>query len=413
VRWPSDHAVAAAIFIAALLIRIFFCFAVYPHVAGQFGAGDDYDLIARHLAQGDGYVLNGGNAAAERLPLYPLLLAAVMAVFGSAAWPWQTAQAVAGAFTCALLYRSARRVASQRGAVVAAGICVVHPTLILYTARPLTETLYVLLVFLFVDQIVRLGWRSRPAGLLLGLQLLTKSTAFLHVVTFLPALAQRRGAALLRTAGWVAVVLAPWALWNLTNFGVTNLTSATGGIALYHGTYISRHAGWTTPAGNLNFGAELALRADLANRGIAADADIRQRDAVAGQLARAWIRANPIEALRLWGRNLLLTWYLGRSRMSMAVYAVLHGALLIAAAVGARRLWHGTSAARWFVAVNVLLIVAYTVFHAAVQPAVRYILPVVPCAALLAAAAFRLERSTADERRGAKNLSPPHLSPAR
>jgi 4-amino-4-deoxy-L-arabinose transferase-like glycosyltransferase len=388
VRLPSDHATRYAIFAVALVVRIVFCFVVYPHIASQFGPGDGYDEIASHLVRGDGYMLDGSDAAAERLPLYPLLLAASMAAFGTVAWPWQLAQAVAGAFTCALLYVSARRVASRRGALVASVLCVVHPTLLLYTARPLTETLYVLLVVLLVHKITRHDWRARPVGLLFGLQLLTKSTALLHVGACLPALVQRRGAVILRAVGWAVLVLAPWVVWNLVHSGATNLTSATGGIALYHGCYISRHVGWTTPAGDLNRDAELALRAELAARGLSASTDIRQRDTVAKQLAVAWIRNHPATALRLWARNLVLTWYLGRSRLSMAAYVVLHGALLCAAAFGARRLWNCTPPARLLVIIVVLLIAAYTMFHAAVQPAVRYILPAVPCAALLAAGAF-------------------------
>lgn len=385
---PTDYKAAIVIFSAALLVRVLFCFVVYPYVADDFGAGDRYDEIARNLARGDGYRLDGSDAAAERLPLYPLLLAAMAAGFGAAAWPWQLAQAVAGAFTCALLYLTARRFASPRGGRIAVSLCVIHPALILYTARPLTETLYVLLVVLFVHELTSDRWRSRPVGLLLGLQLLTKSTAVLQIAALVPAVVQRRGGAVLRAAGWAVFALAPWMLWNLANFGVTNLTSATGGIALYHGIYISQHVGWTTPAGDLNLGAELALRAELAGRGISATGDNRERDATARELALRWMRHHPATALRLWLRNLVLTWYLGRSRLSMALYVFLHGALLGGAAVGVRRLWRQGLDARRLVLVCGGLILAYTAFHAAVQPAVRYILPVVPCAALLSAAAF-------------------------
>lgn len=372
------------IFAVALFLRLLSCFVVYPYVAADFGAGDHYDEIARNLAQGRGYTLAHGNAAGERLPLYPLILAGFMALFGAADWPWRVAQSLAGALTCALVYTAARRFASRRGALIAAGVCAVHPALILYAARPLTETLYVLLVVVFVRRLMRADWGAAPVGFLLGLQLLTKSTAFLHLFALVSDV-RPRAARLAQALVCTGVVLAPWAIWNLATAGVTNLTSATGGIALYHGVFISRHVGWATPATDTNLDAELALRRDLAARGVAADADVRRRDAAAGDLAMAWIRAHPGEALRLWLRNLLLTWYLGRSRLSMGVYAILHGVLLMAAAVGARALWSGDPAARRVVIVTGMMIVAYTLFHAAVQPAVRYILPAVPCVALLAA----------------------------
>jgi len=382
-----------SIFGVALLLRIVFSVVVYPSIASDFSAGDNYDEIARNLAQGAGYTLADGNAAAERLPLYPLVLAGFFAVFGSASWPWQLAQSAAGALTCVLVHRIAREVTSRNGALVAAAICTVHPALILYTARPLTETLYVLLVVLFVREIARMSWRVPLLGLLLGLQVLIKSTAFLHVYALLPAL-KTQGRRVFQVVGYAALATAPWVLWNLASFGVTNLSSATGGIALYHGTFISRHVGWTTPADDTNLDAEMALRSELAARGVGPEADIRQRDAVAGELARTWIGAHRGEALRLWLRNLLLTWYLARSRVSMAIYVILHGALLTAATFGSAALWKAGGAARQLAIVATVMVIVYTVFHAAVQPAVRYILPAVPCAALLAAGAFGVRRDS-------------------
>jgi hypothetical protein len=215
-----------------------------------------------------------------------------------------------------------------------------------------------------------------------------------------------------------ALVVTPWAVWNLAKFGVTNLTSATGGIALYHGIFISRQVGWVTPAGNANLEAELALRAELATQDLLPNADIRVRDGAARELAMTWMRDHRGEALRLWLRNLALTWYLGRSRASMAVYLVLHGAFLTGAVVGVRRLWRGNAEAHRLVLAATVLIVVYTAFHAAVQPAVRYILPVVPCAALLAAGAVgparRFGRGASSTRNNTK-LTPlthnPNLSP--
>ena len=372
----------------ALVLRLLFCVAAYPHVADRFAAGDGYDVIALNVVHGKGYVLDGQPAAAARLPVYPLLLALGFAAFGDVSWPWQLGQCICGAATCAVVLTMARRYASRAAALVAAGFCAVHPTLILYTARPFTETVYILLLVLLLRVLSAAPERVAAGGALLGLQLLIKSTAVLHAVAFVPALVGRQWSALLRAGVVILAVLAPWLAWNLWTAGAPNLFSATGGIALYHGMYISRHVTWTQPAGDLNRDAEIDLRADLERRGVPGTADIVARNQVAGQLARAWIISHPGEALRLWARNLVLTWYLGRDRLSMLVHAILHGCLLAAAAVGAPRLWRWRPESRVMVSIAVLLIAAYTVFHAAVQPAVRYILPAVPLAALLAAGAF-------------------------
>jgi 4-amino-4-deoxy-L-arabinose transferase-like glycosyltransferase len=392
-----ERRTAWLVFSAALVVRLLFCFVVYPHLAEQFGGGDGYDEIAWNLVQGHGYTRDGVPAATERLPLYPLLLAASFALFGPLAWPWQLAQAAVGAATCALVYSFARTYAPRRGALLAAAFCAVHPTLLLYTARPLTETLYVFLLLLLVRVTIDNRRSGGPAGALLGLGLLIKTTALLHIVAFIGWLRRPGAARLVHAVLATVFVLSPWALWNLAKFGELHLRTATGGRALYHGLYISRQVGWSTPAGELNLSAEVELRRDLAVQGARPVADVDVYDAAAGHLARRWIADHPIAALRLWLRNLLLTWYLGRSRLSMLIHALLHGPLLIAAAIGARRLWHGGSRLRNLAVVSVALIVAYTTFHAAVQPAVRYILPVVPLAALLAAAAGRIDERATDD----------------
>jgi 4-amino-4-deoxy-L-arabinose transferase-like glycosyltransferase len=370
----------------ALVVRIGFCVLVYPRIADRFVEADGYDVIAVNLVEGNGYTMNGAPATAERLPVYPALLAISILLFGPVSWPWQLAQCLCGAVTCGLIFTMARQYGSRAGALAAAALCAVHPTLVFYTARPLTETLYILLLVLFMQALLQPGWRARSVGPLWGLQLLTKSAAFLQVLALVPTASHRRFGTLARTAVCVLIILAPWMAWNLWMSGRPHLL-ARGGTALYHGLYISRHVSWTIPTGDLNQEAEMALWQDLARRGVARDAAVEQRDAAARRVAEEWIASHSGEASRLWLRNLALTWYLGRSQLSMLVHLVVHGGLLIAAGFGAVRLWRRDPQARDMVIITLLLIVGYTAFHAAVQPAVRYILPAVPLAALLAAGA--------------------------
>jgi 4-amino-4-deoxy-L-arabinose transferase-like glycosyltransferase len=390
----SDLKDAAIVFTLGMIARVIFCFLIYPHLADRFGPGDGYDVIALNIARGNGYVLDGSPAAAERLPLYPLLLAVSYFILGARAWPWQLAQCLCGAVTCVLVLGMVREYASRATSVAAATVCALHPTLLLYAARPLTETLYTLLLVLFVRSLSQPAWRGRSAGSLLGLQLLIKSSAFLDVAAFIPSLCRMRLGSLARAGAWTALVLLPWLAWNVWAFGEPHLFTATSGRALYHGLYISRFASWTVPAGDLNRDAELALWQDLERAGISPHANVVVRDRFAGQAARAWIAVHPYESARLWMRNLLLTWYLGRSRLSMLVYFVLHGVLLAAAVPGAVRMRAASDPrTRELASIAILLILAYTVFHAVAQPAVRYVLPVVPLVIALAAGISRPSRS--------------------
>ena len=114
-------------------------------------------------------------------------------------------------------------------------------------------------------------------------------------------------------------------------------------------------------------------------------------DAAAGRVAREWIGQHPDVATRLWARNLLLTWYLARTAPSMALHAVVHGLLLLVMLIGALRLLR-TPGVRDLAAALVLIVVAYTGAHAVIKPGIRYILPAVPVAAMLAAGALPAAR---------------------
>ncbi len=369
------------------MVRCAFCWLIYPHLAIRLELGDGYDEIARNLISGVGYHLASGDAWSERLPVVPFFYAAHMLLFGDVAWPWQLTQSVLGALTCAAVFFVAREWADRRSAFVAALVCVFHPLLVLYVARPFTETLYTLFLLLFVVELRRNDWSAFRSGLWYGLQALTKNIALAHVVAFAGVLvrAPRRVVGALVVA---AFVMTPWIAWNLRHSGVANLWSGHAGIALYHGVFISRHAGWTTPVDDLNRDAELALWQDLSLQGASRDSPLMVRDHVARHAAMQWIQQHRGEALQLWLRNLILTWYLGRSRLSMAVYALLHGTLLSCALIGGLRLWRHRPEIRPMVLGVFVLTAFYTGLHAAVQPAVRYVLPLVPCLAVLAAASL-------------------------
>jgi 4-amino-4-deoxy-L-arabinose transferase-like glycosyltransferase len=380
-----DRRDAWLVFLLALAVRLVFVLAVHPLVEPGFQTPDGYDDIAANVAAGRGFRLEGSSlAAAERLPLYPVLLAASIRLFGPSRVPWQVAQCVLGAATCLLVLLVARRWASRAGAVLAAVLCALHPTLILYVARPLTETLYIFLLVCFVYALATR--RLVAAGAWLGLGLLVKSTALLHLVALVPFITRAGVRRLLWGITVAALVVLPWAGWNLWAHGSPHLLTATAGRNLHQGLFISRRVGWKTPVCDHNREADWALWNDLREARIAWTGDVAIDDASAGRVAREWIVQHPDVAAHLWARNLLLTWYLARGTTSMAVHAALHGVLLLLALVGTLRLLR-VPGARDVAAALVLLVLGYTAVHAIIKPGIRYILPAVPVVAMLAAAA--------------------------
>jgi hypothetical protein len=206
-------------------------------------------------------------------------------------------------------------------------------------------------------------------------------------VAFPPLLARTSLRPVLRSAAVAALVVMPWVGWNVWAHGAPHLLTATAGRNLHQGLFISRRVGWTTPVGELNREADWALWNDLRQARVAWTGDVRVDDAAAGRVARDWIRQHPDVATQLWARNLLLTWYLARTAASMALHAVVHGVLLLLALVGAIRLLR-TPGVRDLAASLVLIVATYTAAHAIIKPGIRYILPAVPIAAMLAAAAL-------------------------
>jgi hypothetical protein len=374
------------VFLLALVVRLAFVLVAYPRLEPSFRTPDGYDVIAGNLADGSGFRLEGSSlAAAERLPLYPSFLAAHLRLFGRSPIPWQVGQSVLGALTCVFVLLVARRWASRIGAVGAAVFCALHPTLVLYVARPLTETLYIFLLVLFVHALVSERWLA--AGGWLGLGLLVKSSALLHLVALPPLLSRASVRPLLRAGAVTVLVLLPWVGWNVWAHGAAHLLTATGGRNLHQGLFISRRVGWTTPVGELNREADWALWNDMRQARVAWTGDVTVDDAAAGRVAREWIGRHPDVATRLWARNLLLTWYLARTAPSMALHAVVHGLLLLATLIGTVRLLR-TPSVRDLALALMLIVVAYTGAHAVIKPGIRYILPAVPVAAMLAAGAL-------------------------
>ncbi len=128
---------------------------------------------------------------ATRGPGYPAFLAAVFSPLPRASWPshvWlvRFVQSVIGAATCVLVYLVGRRIASRRTGAIAAGICVLYPTLVVYSSHLLSETLAIFLQMLALALVLRGLDCGRWAWFLLGG--LAASCAALTRSTLLPAL---------------------------------------------------------------------------------------------------------------------------------------------------------------------------------------------------------------------------------
>ena len=200
-------------------------------------ARDSYVPLAKDLAQGKGYQLEGNHLAATKLaPAYPLFLAAVyrIAGFDVPTWVFGVLNALMRAATTLLVFALAARAFGERAGSVAAVIHAVDPWEAFWTAFVLKESLAVLLsiagIYLAVRALERPTWlRGGLAGAVIGLASLTRfaTLGFFFVLLALFAVAATRGriathtALRLAAAATFGVVLAlsPWLARNMSLLG--------------------------------------------------------------------------------------------------------------------------------------------------------------------------------------------------
>ncbi|MEY2570979.1 MAG: hypothetical protein QOE63_1329, partial [Acidimicrobiaceae bacterium] len=192
-----------------------------------------YDLIASSLAGGHGYgdavLLGATGPSAYRAPMYPVVLAAVYAVFGEHSWTaGRVENALIGVALVALIGLVASQLWGRRVGAVALLLAAVHPTLMLFGSGLQLEPLLASLVLASIAAALQhrrtrqLSWLI-AAGVLIGLTTLTRETGFLliPVVALLvwdrsrrPSLATLR--APLAVALIALLTIAPWTIRNAT-----------------------------------------------------------------------------------------------------------------------------------------------------------------------------------------------------
>lgn len=208
-------------FLAAVVVRLAYWAIVLPRWTPVSDA-DQYDKIARSLADGTGYGLQFPqivhHPTAFRPPLLPLLLTPGHWLFGEALWPGRLLNVVLGSLVVVLAGVLATRVGGRRSGHLAALIVMFSPPLLANDTITLTEPLALLLglaAILLLDE-----GRYLQTGLATGLLLLTRPNGYL-VVAILALWAWRkvgpRAAVGLVTVA--ACVLAPWLVRNRVQLG--------------------------------------------------------------------------------------------------------------------------------------------------------------------------------------------------
>jgi 4-amino-4-deoxy-L-arabinose transferase-like glycosyltransferase len=202
---------------------------------------DNYLPLARSLAEGRGFSLKG-RPTAYRPPLYPLVLAPLVAAFGPApAAPILGLHLVLGVGTVSLTALAARRwgLSSARG-LAAAAIVACDPVLVVQARAVMTETLAAFLLAAALAALAEPSWRGAAlGGLAFGLSALCRPStlpaaalAALALVARGPGPLAGRVARALALALATVAPLAPWAWRNARALGEPVWTTTHGGYTL-------------------------------------------------------------------------------------------------------------------------------------------------------------------------------------
>lgn len=191
VRSLAIHRAAPAIiYAAALVMRLGLGFTLlHPHVPLTADAAV-YDTLARGILENGAFEDPPGKPTAHRMPGYPLFLAAIYALGGTAPVVPRLVQVLLGATGPVGLFLLARRIFGPLPAVITAVLAVIDPFLIFYDYQLWAESVGIVLViwtlYLFVAHLApQPTWkRGALGGLLAGLAANIRPDFILLVPTF-------------------------------------------------------------------------------------------------------------------------------------------------------------------------------------------------------------------------------------
>ena len=231
-----------AVFVLALLIRL--TNVALLHGGNAFFAEADaitYWAMGAALAKPSGFWPTLSSMT-DRMPLYPLLLAAVWSIFGDAPRVVAVIQAVIDAGTCTVIAALGTLISPAIG-LIAGILAAASATLIIFSSQILTDTLF--LFFFSIMLLAGAHFLLRPAnslavaaGLAGGLALATRFGTLLLLLAAVPVIfvaSTMQGRSLSRAVAAAilfliaaAAPIAPVLLRNLIEYGSFNLVTQTG-----------------------------------------------------------------------------------------------------------------------------------------------------------------------------------------
>lgn len=250
VKLASTTNIHWLIAMTATAASLTFAFVLYPAMAGSYHMDLDpdwhgplgYGIWKLHIFS----YYPSVEPASARGPLYPALIAGLLALTNGW-WPYsiQLAQCIIFGLLCVLVFWITKTLWNKPLAVLASGLCAVHPFLIWYTSRIWIETMMMFLFTALIGSIVFLKqrptpWRAMLLGVIIGMSVLTKSVygpfLLLTPLLLLVPLGRRIGPSLALIVFLSGIIVAaPWVIRNGRVTGTFAPVVGGGGFALHQG----------------------------------------------------------------------------------------------------------------------------------------------------------------------------------
>jgi len=405
------------ILFAALLVNAAIVLVGLPEVSRALpltystSFGDFYDMIAKNLAQGNGYRIDPAMGDTMlREPGYPLLLAAVFKLGGYGIQQARVACVLLAFGAAFILLRLARKITGDAMTALAAALLfLLYPGVLVAETRAGIEIPCILTVMLFMLALYGAVekeslWRYGAAGLLLGAAALVRSEVLLFPVLLLIYLliaakgwAERRKVVerIVVLALGAAASMSPWIIRNYKLVHSFVPTATVAGVAAQTGLYTCENASPGEPffltdskAGRARGEIAKQLRIPFVGAQYYQIFYTPQGELEFDQVLRknvsAEYRSHPALLARCAAKNLFFNfWFLGKTPKSVLLNVLVQAPLLALAFAGFVVLWKRRLLRN--AGIFLLYILYVPAVHAPILAQARYSILVVPFLTVLAA----------------------------
>ncbi len=316
VGWTEKHtgAYLLIIFLLSLALRLgYVCFILGINTPPTLD-GISYNLLAKRMLLGEGYVNDWSEPTAFRPPIYPLFLASIYALTNYSLAAARIVQVLLSALTVLCLYGIARLVFNAKIAFISSLGWAIYPLTIYLSGEFYTESLAFFLEFASVLLLYRAITDHRwlltlVSGILFGMTSLTHPNSalwapvFVVWIFFFGVFKKPLLNAALFCAG-IGIILTPWVIRNYMVFHSFVPLSSLAGAGLWTGNNdLARGGGVYLEKKNWpddDYPERMWFGWDGMNE--------VQSSQKFTQLALTWIKENPDKFLRLVPNKLFRLW---------------------------------------------------------------------------------------------------------